>query len=130
MANADTDIVAVQGYDVVSYHQGDGVPVKGNGHHVATYKGASYLFATEENHKIFTANPEKYAPAYGGFCAFGVSKGKKFVSDPLAYKIVDSKLYLNLDKNVQHVWLKEESQNIADANKNWTKIETIPASEL
>lgn len=130
IANADTDTVAVQGYDLVSYHQGNGVPVKGNGHHVAFYKGASYLFANEANQKAFSANPARYAPAYGGYCAFGMSKGKKFVSDPLAYKIVDGTLYLNLDKNVQKIWLQDESSLIAEANRNWTTVKSIPAAEL
>ncbi len=130
MANADINTVAVQGYDLVSYHQGDGVPVKGNGHHVASYKGASYLFASEANQKEFTANPTKYVPAYGGYCAFGMSKRKKFVGDPLAYKIVDGTLYLNLDKAVQKIWLKDESAHIAEADRNWTTVKSIPASEL
>ena len=124
------DVVAVQGYDLVSYQVGDGVPVRGNGHNVVTHKGVTYLFTNGKNKKAFKANPEKYLPAYGGYCAFGVTKGKKFVSDPLAYKVVDGKLYLNLDKKIQKRWLKDVPGNITEANSNWRSIKGTPAADL
>lgn len=124
------DTVAVQGYDLVSYQIGDGVPVKGNGHNVASHEGITYLFSNGDNKKTFEANPEKYLPAYGGYCAFGVTKGKKFVSDPLAYKIVDGKLYLNLDAKIQRLWVKDIPGNITEANGNWKDIKATPAADL
>ncbi|HCC3106577.1 TPA: YHS domain protein, partial [Legionella pneumophila] len=99
-SDASISLVGVQGYDLVSYHQKNG-PVRGSGNHTAYHNGVAYLFATDENKKVFQANPEKYLPAYGGYCAFAVSVGRKVVSDPLAWKIVDGILYLNLNKQVQ-----------------------------
>jgi YHS domain-containing protein len=122
--------IAVQGYDVVSYQQGDGVPQKGDQHIVGYHDGATYLFANKDNLKTFDANPAKYVPAYGGYCAYGVTKGKKFIADPLAYRLVDGKLYLNLDKGVQKVWLKDVPGNIETANEKWTEIKGTHASKL
>jgi len=72
---------AVQGYDVVTY-QTSKRPLRGNGNFVATHDGATYLFSSKENMETFQAKPAKYVPAYNGYCAFGVSVGKKFVGDP------------------------------------------------
>jgi len=91
VANSTTGI---SGYDAVAYFT-EGKPTRGNGHHVTVFDGVTYLFASEENKKTFEANPKKYIPAYGGYCAFGVTEKKKFVADPEAWKIVDGKLYLN-----------------------------------
>lgn len=122
--------VAVQGYDVVSYQQSDGVPQKGDQHIVGYHDGTTYLFTNKKNLKTFNADPSKYVPAYGGYCAFGVSKGKKFIADPLAYRLVDGKLYLNLDKGVQKVWLKDVPGNIEAANEEWPEIKATHASKL
>ena len=124
------DTVAVQGYDLVSYHQGDGTPAKGSGNHVVYHDGVGYLFSNDFNKKTFEENPAKYLPAYGGYCAFGVTKGKKFEGDPLAYKLVDGRVYLNLSKDVQKIWLEDVSGNIQSANKQWPGIKNIHASEL
>ena len=124
------DTVAVQGYDLVSYHQSNGVPVKGVGNHVVYHDGVGYLFANDSNKKTFTENPEKYLPAYGGYCAFGVTKGKKFEGDPMAYKLVSGKVYLNLSKDVQKIWLEDVPGNIQIADKQWPSIKNIHPSEL
>lgn len=116
------DQPAVSGYDVVSYHQDSG-PVRGSGYHVAEHEGATFLFATEANKKAFEKDPSKYVPAYNGYCAFGVSLGKKFNSDPTVYKIVDDVVYLNLDKGIQKKWGKDIQGNIAKANENWSNID-------
>ncbi|MBO9491464.1 YHS domain protein [Endozoicomonas sp. G2_1] len=119
---------AVQGYDVVSYHTGKR-PIKGNGNFVATHKGATYIFANKANQEKFSANPEKYVPAYGGYCAFGVSVGKKFIGDPEVFRLVDGKVYLNLDAGIQDMWLKDVPGKINQADKNWKKIKNkSPAS--
>ena len=120
---------AVSGYDVVSYHS-DGGPVRGDGSFVSEYDGATYLFASQENQETFNANPEKYAPAYGGFCAYGVSVGKKFHTDPLAWRVEEGKLYLNLNEKVQTLWLKDVPGNITKADGKWTDIEEVPAAQL
>lgn len=86
------------------------------------YQGVAYIFASTENKKIFAANPEKYLPAYGGYCAYGVSVSHKVISDPLAWKIVNDKLYLNLDKQIQEIWVKDMPGNIKKADAQWIKI--------
>ena len=118
-----------QGYDLVSYHSESG-PVKGSGHYVTVYEDVTYLFSSKENQQAFEMNPEKYLPAYGGYCAFGVSVGKKFVGDPEVWKIVDGTLYLNLDKNIQKDWEKDIPGRIAAANTKWEKIKDVPPEEL
>ena len=120
---------AVQGYDVVTYHT-DKRPLRGNGHFVATHEGATYLFSSQENLKTFEANPEKYVPAYNGYCAFGVSVGKKFVGDPEVYRVVDGKTYLNLDASIQGEWLKDVPGRIRSADKQWGKIKAVSPAAL
>jgi YHS domain-containing protein len=117
------------GYDPVSYFK-MGKPMRGSGYHTATYNGGTYLFANKENKGKFMANPEKYAPQFGGYCAYGVSVGKKFYSDPNIWKIVDGKLYLNLDKNIQKKWNEDISGHITKADSNWMKIEHKAPSQL
>lgn len=119
---------AVQGYDVVSYQTGKR-PVRGSGHFVATHDGATYLFASEANLNTFKKNPGRYVPAYNGYCAFGVSVGKKFTGDPEIYRVVDNTLYLNLDANIQDDWLKDVPGRIRSADSKWKQIkDKNPAS--
>ncbi len=119
---------AVQGYDVVSYQTGKR-PIRGNGNFVAIHEGATYLFSSSANQRVFEKNPERYAPAYGGYCAFGASVGKKFIGDPEVWRIVDGKLYLNLDNGIQAEWLKDVPGRIKSADGNWSKIRNAnPAS--
>lgn len=119
----------VNGYDLVSFHTGE-KPLRGNGNHLSTVAGVTYLFVNEENKKAFDANTNKYLPAYGGYCAFGVSVGKKFVGDPDVWRLVDGKLHLNLDTNIQAMWIEDIDGNIKKANSQWAKIRNIPAAEL
>ena len=119
----------VQGYDLVSYHTAAG-PLRGNGKNVSVHEGVTYLFVSEDNKSTFEKSPAKYIPAYNGYCAFGVSVGKKFVSDPDVWKIVDGKLYLNLDKEIQTSWLENVSGRIKDADNHWKTIENKAPSEL
>ena len=124
-ANSTT---GVQGYDLVSYHSKSG-PVRGNGHHVSKHDGVTYLFSSKKNKQAFDGNPQKYLPEYGGYCAYGVSVGKKFVGDPQVWKLVNGKLYLNLDENIQKEWEKDIPGRIAMADKEWPKIkDASPAS--
>lgn len=124
-----SSLVGVQGYDLVSYHQ-SGEPQKGNGNNVASHGGVTYVFANEANKKAFEANPEKYLPAYGGYCAYGVAVGKKFVGDPLVYKVVGGKLYLNLDQKVAGIWEQDIPGNITKAETQWPNIKNTPADKL
>ena len=119
---------AVQGYDVVSYQTGKR-PIRGNGNFVAVYDGATYQFSSADNQKLFESNPEKYVPAYGGYCAFGASVGKKFIGDPEVWRVVSGKLYLNLDTGIQAQWLKDVPGRIKSADAKWAGIkDKNPAS--
>ncbi len=119
---------AVQGYDVVSYQTGKR-PIRGNGNFVAVYDGATYQFSSTDNQKLFESNPEKYVPAYGGYCAFGASVGKKFIGDPEVWRVVNGKLYLNLDTGIQAQWLKDVPGRIKSADATWRSIkDKNPAS--
>ncbi len=122
-------LVGVQGYDLVSYHQKGG-PVAGNGNYAAEYDGVTYLFSSKENMQVFEKNPALYLPAYGGYCAYGAALGKKFVGDPKVWKLVDGKLYLNLDKKIAGLWVQDIAGYIEKANMNWEQIKDIPSSQL
>ena len=128
-ADHSTISLAIGGYDLVSYHQSNG-PKVGNGHQLANYEGNTYAFVNAENKAKFEANPAKYVPEFGGYCAYGASLGKKFYGDPLASTIVDGKLYLNLDNKVKSIWVKDRTANIVAANKLWPSIKYVPAAEL
>ena len=121
--------LALSGYDAVSYF-GEGGPVKGVDAHTFKYKGATYRFASAKNRDAFAADPAKYAPAYGGFCAFGTAMGFKVPTDPKVYKIVDGKLYLNLNPGVQKRWEKDVPGFIRGADNNWPKIVKYSADDL
>ena len=127
--NAARSLTALNGYDAVAYFT-DGKPVRGSGHHVTVVDGVTYLFASEDNKKVFEANPGKFIPAFGGFCAYGVSVGKKFVGDPEIWKIVGGKLYLNLDAKIQSEWEKDVPGHIRKADGAWPKIKDTPAAAL
>ena len=120
---------AVQGYDVVSYHTAKR-PIRGNGHFTANHDGALYQFASKANLETFQENPEKYVPAYNGFCAFGVSVGKKFVGDPEVWRIVNGRTYLNLDAGIQDQWLKDVDGRIVSADNQWKTIEDKDPASL
>jgi YHS domain-containing protein len=113
--------VGIGGYDPVSYFTGP-KPVRGNGKFTADYQGVTYLFSSEENKKAFEKEPEKYLPAFGGYCAYGVALGKKFWGDPEVWEIVDGTLYLNLDKSIQQEWDKDKPGYIKKADGNWGAI--------
>lgn len=104
--------------------------MKGSEHYTATYRGAIYQFASAENRDLFRSAPERYAPQFGGYCAMGVALEKKLDTDPMAYKIVDGKLYLNLNAAVQKKWLSDVPGYIDTAEGNWVDIKRKSAEEL
>ncbi len=128
-ANIATSTTGVQGYDLVSYHTSQG-PVRGSGHYTSVHDDVTYLFISKENKQAFDQNPDKYLPAYGGYCAFGVSVGKKFVGDPEVWKIVDGRLFLNLDQKIQKEWSKDIPGRIKLADQKWPKIKDKSPAEL
>jgi len=114
--------LALHGYDPVAYFT-DGKPVIGDAKHTAVYNGAAYYFASADHKKAFEANPVKYAPAYGGYCAYGVSVGKKFDGSPQYWTVSDDKLYLNLNADISRKFAEDLGGNIKKAEKNWSTIE-------
>ncbi len=121
--------VAVHGYDTVAYFT-QGKPVHGSAKFSKVHNNATYRFANAEHLKQFEANPDRYVPVYGGFCAFGVSVGAKFDGDPRLWKIVDDKLYLNLNEDIQKTWLEDVPGNITKANEAWKRIEHSDPAQL
>lgn len=113
--------LAVSGYDPVAYFT-EGRPVAGSPKYESRYQGATWRFANEADKKAFDANPAKYAPQYGGYCAWAVSQGYTAKADPEAWKIVGGKLYLNYDAKVQKQWSQDIPGNIGKADSNWPKV--------
>jgi YHS domain-containing protein len=115
--NRTRDGVGIQGYDPVSY--ADGAPAVGQVQITQVFQGTTYRFTSAANRDRFAKDPERYVPQYGGFCAWAVSRGYTAPVDPLAWKIVDGKLYLNYSKRVQQTWEQDVPGNIEKANRNW-----------
>ncbi|MFD2166369.1 YHS domain-containing (seleno)protein [Thalassotalea euphylliae] len=127
--NADANDLAIKGFDPVAYFTMDKA-VNGSPDYTATYKGAIYQFSSESHRDMFRANPAKYAPQYGGYCAFGVAMEKKFDTDPNAWKIIADKLYLNLNKDVQKRWAQDTTAYIEQSDSNWFDIKNKTVAEL
>lgn len=123
--NTDKNGVAGNGHDLVSYFT-DNAAEPGLPAITAQHNGATYLFATAAHRDAFVANPEKYLPVYGGYCAYGVANDHKVKTDPEAFSVIDGKLYLNYDKGVQRKWKADIPGYIAKANTNWVKIKDAP----
>lgn len=109
---------AVGGYDTVAYFT-EGKPVKGKKAFSTRYKGADWFFSNEENLNAFQQAPEKYAPQYGGYCAWAIGHNKFAKGDPQHWSIEDGKLYLNYDASVKKQWLDDKQNLITEADKNW-----------
>lgn len=120
--NVDGSGVAIHGYDPVAYFT-EGAPTKGSVEHTAVWEGAVWHFATAANRDAFVAAPEKYAPQYGGWCAYGATKGYAAETDPVtAWTVRDGKLYLNWDAAVKDEWSKDIPGNLAQSEANWPAI--------
>jgi YHS domain-containing protein len=116
--NVDAQGLALRGYDPVAYFEG-GKPTRGTEKLSASYGGARYLFASESHRKLFLANPNKYIPQYGGFCAVGTSYGEKVDIDPETGKIVNGNLYLNNGPKAQEIFDHDTPNTISRANLKW-----------
>jgi YHS domain-containing protein len=127
--NANGNDLAIKGYDTVSYFT-KGSPTKGSDEFTAAYNGAIYQFSTASNRDLFQSEPSKYAPQYGGFCAFGVTMNKKFDTDPMAWHIRGDKLYLNLNKDVQKKWVTDIPGYIETAQTNWNDIKGLTEEQI
>lgn len=124
------DGVALGGYDVVAYHT-LGTPTTGSNQFTAEYQGVTWQFSTGQHRDLFAANPAKYAPAYGGWCSAGASKGKKVATKPEFWTIVDGQLYLN-SSDVAHtkLFLADTQNVIRKGESNWKVIFATRADKL
>ncbi len=113
--------LALRGVDPVSYFI-DGSPKKGSKSITLKHAGGTYRFTSEANKKSFIANPDKYLPAYGGYCSYGTAVGNKVDGDPYLWHIVDGQLYLNINKSVDNTWKRNIPRYIKDANNNWPSL--------
>lgn len=125
----DANDVILAGHDAVAYFT-ESKPVPGRPDFTAQYQGAVYRFASTENRDLFRANPAKYAPAYGGYCALGASFGKKFAIDGKAFEIVEGRLYVNKNLKIYNTWKKDIPTNIVKAEGQWPTIKNVDASAL
>jgi YHS domain-containing protein len=116
-----TDAGALQGYDPVAFFK-ESKPVMGNKEFTCSWKEATWYFSTEENLNLFKADPARYAPQYGGWCAYGTAAGHKSPTQPETWSIVNNKLYFNYNKEVQKLWNKNQKGLIDQADKNWPKV--------
>ena len=121
--NIDPSLLAVEGYDLVSYFTEKG-PQKGLEKHQFSWEGARYLFSSAKNKNAFKAHPEKYLPAYGGWCAYAMTRGKEVEINPKAYYIQQEQLYLFFKTNwvdTQAKWIKNHANYKAKADDMWAK---------
>lgn len=116
--NKDSAGLAIKGYDAVAYFT-QSKPVKGTASFTHHWNGAEWRFESQADLDLFKANPEKYAPQYGGYCAWAVSNNYTANIDPTAWRIVEGKLYLNYNASVQKKWAAELEARIAAADRNW-----------
>jgi len=110
--------LAIQGYDAVAYFT-EGKPVLGDPAYSFDWQGATWQFASAAQRDAFAADPERYAPQFGGYCAYAVTQGHAAPASPEVWSITDGKLYLNLGPGVQSLWQEDLKGNIARAANNW-----------
>lgn len=116
--NTDPNGLALKGYDAVAYfNQGKAIEGKKDFEH--SWMGATWRFSTAENRDLFAKSPEKYAPQFGGYCAYGVTGGYLARTEPTAWKVVNGKLYLNYNSDIQKKWSEDIPGNIKKANEKW-----------
>lgn len=127
--NVDAQGIALHGYDPVAYFKAK-KPTLGLANLTHTFDGGTYRFSNLSNLEKFKANPTKYAPQFGGFCAMGVVLEKKLDGDPQAWRVVDEKLYLNINKDIQKKWLEDVPGNISKAGKTWPEIKNKAPKDL
>ena len=132
----DSTGFALSGYDPVAYFALEQVPlgeaqpraVPGSAEITADWNGATWAFSTEANREAFLADPERYAPAYDGHCAYGIAQGGKVPANPHLWRIVDGQLYLNINQQVVGFWEADLEGNLAQSEVNWDALEANPAS--
>jgi len=118
-----TEDGAIRGYDPVAYFT-DSKPIKGKPEFKFEWLGKPWYFSSEKNLMVFKASPESFAPQYGGYCAWGMSRGYKANTDASAWTIINGKLYLNYSRGVQEEWSKQPQYYIQVADKNWPTVKS------
>ena len=113
--------LAVGGHDPVAYHT-QNAAVPGNPQFRVSWKGAEWQFASRANLDLFVAQPDRYAPQYGGYCAFAVAGGSTAPGDPKLFDLVGGKLYLNLSSSTQSSWRRDQAGMIQRGDQNWPRI--------
>src|SRR5215203_550811 len=116
--NTTDENVAIKGFDTVAFFTAEQA-IAGNPQYSLIWNGAKWYFSSSENMEKFKAAPEQYAPQFGGYCSWAVSKGYTADGDPNAWKIVEGKLYLNYNRKVKEKWEAEQPKLIEDGRKNW-----------
>lgn len=119
--NVTPENVAIKGYDPVAYFT-DKRPVEGSPEYEYDWRGARWRFASVAHREEFQRDPERYAPKYGGYCAYAVSQGKIADIDPEAWTVFEGRLYLNLNKDVQKLWEKNMLEYIRMADEKWPRM--------
>jgi hypothetical protein len=118
--NTTVDNVAINGYDTVAYFT-EGKATKGSAELEAVWQDARWRFSNEEHRRLFEADPSRYAPQFGGWCASGVAAGEYYEVDAEAWAIVDNKLYLNYSRKARDKWLEDHPEKIAKAERIWAE---------
>lgn len=114
--------LAIDGYDSVAYFT-EQKPVKGSPEFRVEFEGSTFQFASEVHRDTFAANPEKFVPQYGGYCAYGMARGYKAKIDPVAFTVIRDKLYLNYSDAVRTRWLSDVPDYIQQADANWPEVQ-------
>ena len=115
------DGVAIKGYDPVAFFK-ESKPVRGRDDLRFDYKGSTFIFSNADNRAAFAADPEKYVPQYGGYCAFGTARGYKADIDPATFTVIDGRLYLNYNRQVQKDWAADTARFIREADARWPTV--------
>ncbi len=115
------DGLALGGHDAVAYFT-ESKPIAGKKEFQAQWNGATWQFASAEHREAFVKAPEKYAPQYGGYCAYAVAKGASAPGDPTLWKVVDGKLYVNKNADVHKLWNQDVPGYIVQADRNWPAV--------
>jgi YHS domain-containing protein len=120
-SNVDSSGLALKGYDPVAYFS-EKKPVRGKPEFTVRHEEATYRFASAANRDAFAAAPAKYAPQYGGYCAFGMASGYKAPIEPDAWTVVEGKLYLNYNQSVRRQWSSDVPGYVRKADANWPTV--------
>jgi YHS domain-containing protein len=116
-----TNVLALGGFDPVAFHT-QNAAVAGTGNFRVSWKGAEWHFATQSNRDLFARDPDRYAPQYGGWCAFAVAAGARAASDPRFFDVVNGRLYMNQSAGTQASWRRDQAGMIHRGDQNWPRI--------